>query len=293
MRPTWAERLAPIAFVLVWSTGFIGSKYTVPYAPPFSLLTIRLSLASVALAILSLVFRSTWPRTRDAYTRSALIGVLLHGGYLGAVFVSIEMGLPVAVAALIVCLQPVCVAALSQPVLGTSLTRRQWTGIALGLAGVLVVLAPGLAAGVGADGYAPTAVLVGAVALVCSTVATLLQKKHGQGIPMLPGTAIQYAAAAAVLFVAALAFDRRPVLWTPQFIGALAWMVIALSIGAVLLMFWLLRRGTAAGFSSLYYLVPPVTLMMGYLLFGQTLAPVALVGFAISSLGVLLVRDTP
>ena len=292
MRPTWAERLAPVAFVLVWSTGFIGSKYTVPYAPPFSLLTIRLSLAAVALAILSLVFRSTWPRTRDAYTRSALIGVLLHGGYLGAVFVSIEMGLPVAVAALIVCLQPVSVAALSHPMLGTPLTRRQWTGIVLGLTGVLVVLAPGLAAGAGADGYERTAVLVGVVALVCSTVATLLQKKHGHGIPMLPGTAVQYAAAAVVLGVMALAFDRRPVLWTPQFIGALAWMVVALSIGAVLLMFWLLRRGTAAGFSSLYYLVPPVTLVMGYLLFGQTLPPVALVGFAISSLGVLLVRDT-
>ena len=109
---------------------------------------------------------------------------------------------------------------------------------------------------------------------------------------MLPGTAVQYAAATVVLVVLAAAFDHRPVDWTPQLIGALIWMVFALSIGAVLLMFWLLRRGTASGFSSLYYLVPPVTLLMGFILFGQTLPPLALVGFAISSLGVLLVRES-
>ncbi|MCX6459903.1 MAG: DMT family transporter [Actinobacteria bacterium] len=291
MRSRWAERLAPIAFVLVWSTGFIGARYGLPYAPPFTLLAIRLSLAAAALALLALVTRSSWPRKRVAYERSTIIGILLHTCYLGGVFVSIDHGLPVAVSALIVCLQPVCVAALAGPLLGERLMPRQWTGIALGLMGALIVLEPGLGS-TGDSAYQPIAVAAAIIALIASTIATLLQKKWGGGIAMLPGTAVQYAAATVVLVVLAAAFDHRPVDWTPQLIGALIWMVFALSIGAVLLMFWLLRRGTASGFSSLYFLVPPVTLVMGFVLFGQTLPPLALVGFAISSLGVLLVRES-
>ena len=285
-------RLAPIVFVLVWSTGFIGARYGLPYAPAFGLLAVRLSIAAAALAILATAFRSTWPTNRAAYSRSAVIGVMMHAGYLGGVFVSIDLGLPVAVSALIVCLQPVAVAALSRPVLNESLVARQWCGIALGLIGAILVLEPGLSATGVTGSYSAGAVGAAVFALVCSTLATLLQKKHGSTIPMLPGTAVQYAAAAAVLTVLAVIFDQRPFTWTPQLIGALVWMVFALSIGAILLMFWLLRRGTAAGVSSLYFLVPPVTLLMGWLLFGQTLPPIALIGFAVSSFGVLLVRDS-
>ena len=285
-------RLAPIVFVLVWSTGFIGARYGLPYAPAFGLLAVRLSIAAAALAILATAFRSSWPTNRAAYSRSAVIGVMMHAGYLGGVFVSIDLGLPVAVSALIVCLQPVAVAALSRPVLNESLVARQWCGIALGLIGAILVLEPGLSATGVTGSYSAGAVGAAVFALVCSTLATLLQKKHGSTIPMLPGTAVQYAAAAAVLTVLAVIFDQRPFTWTPQLIGALVWMVFALSIGAILLMFWLLRRGTAAGVSSLYFLVPPVTLLMGWLLFGQTLPPIALIGFAVSSFGVLLVRDS-
>lgn len=281
--------MAPVAFVLVWSTGFIGARYGLPYAPPLTLLAIRLSIASAALALLAVLLRSSWPRGRAAYRRSAVIGVLLHAGYLGGVFISIDRGLPVAVSALIVCLQPVAVAALSLPIVGEHLSRVQWLGVALGLAGAVVVLSPGIGAASG--GYDRGAVLAAVTALLCSTFATLLQKRYGAGIPMIPGTAVQYAAAAVVLAVVGALVEQRPVEWVPQLWGALAWMVFVLSIGAVLLMFWLLRRGTAAGFSSLYFLVPPVTLLLGYLLFGQTLPATALIGFAISAIGVVLVRD--
>ena len=291
MKTSWATRLAPIVFVLVWSTGFIGARYGLPYAPAFGLLAVRLAIAAVVLAILTTALKSTWPTDRASYSRSALIGIMMHAGYLGGVFVSIDLGLPVAVSALIVCLQPVAVAGLSRPVLGESLAPRQWVGIALGLTGAFIVLEPGVTAHGVTSSYSAGAVAAAVFALICSTVSTLLQKKHGSSIPMLSGTSVQYAAAAAVLTVLAIAFDQRPFTWTAQLVGALVWMVFALSIGAILLMFWLLRRGTAAGVSSLYFLVPPVTLLMGWLLFGQTLAPVALVGFAVSSLGVLLVRE--
>ena len=286
----WAARLAPVAFVLVWSTGFVGARFGLPYAPTFSLLAVRLAIASAALALLSLVMRTAWPRRAADYRRSAGIGVILHAGYLGGVFISIDLGLPVAVSALIVCLQPVCVAALARPLVGERLIARQWVGVALGLGGAVIVLAPGLLAHQGVP-YPPASAIPAIFALACSTIATLLQKRWGGGISMIPGTAVQYAAATAVLIPAAFLVDRRPMEWGAPLIGALAWMVLALSIGAVLLMFWLLRQGTASGFSSLYFLVPPVTLLMGYVLFGQTLPLVAMLGFVVSAVGVLMVRE--
>jgi len=289
VKSRWATLGAPVVFVLIWSTGFIGSRYIIPYAPPLRLLSIRLALAAVIVALLALAFRSTWPKTREAYSRSAVIGIMLHAGYLGCVFVAIGMGLPVAVSALIVCLQPVCVAALSKPVLGESLVPRQWVGVTLGLLGVVIVLSPGLAAH-SAD-YSPLALGINVAGLVFTTAATLLQKKWGGAIPLLPGTAIQYAAAAVVLAVLGLAFESKPIEWVPPLIAALAWMVFALSIGGVLLMFWMLRTGTAASFSALYFLIPPVTLLMGWAMFDQTLPPIALIGLAVSSVGVLLVRE--
>ncbi len=291
MKSGWLDRLAPLAFVLVWSTGFVGAKYGTEYASPFTLLALRLALASAALALLALLFRSSWPRDIRSYQRSSVIGILLHASYLGGTFVAVHLGLPVSVAALIVSLQPVLVATLSGPLLGEVLTRRQWMGIALGFGGVVLVLAPGLATHGTSGSYSIAAVAASVVSLLSTTSATLLQKRYGAGIPMLPGTAIQYAAATVVLVIAALLFEDSHIDWEPQLIAVLFWMIAALSIGAVLLMFWLLRRGTAASFSSLYFLVPPVTLLMGYLLFGEELPALALIGLTVSSLGVLLVRE--
>ena len=290
MKSAWLDRLAPVVFVLVWSTGVIGARIGTRYAAPFTVLAIRLTIASAALALLALAFRSAWPTRSDDYRRSAIIGVLLHAGYLGGTFVAVDLGLPVSVSALVVSLQPVLVAALSGPLLGEQLVRRQWIGVGLGFVGVIIVLAPGLTHH-GATTYTIGAVIAAVVSLLSTTTATIMQKRYGASIPMLAGTSVQYAAAAIVLVIAAAMFENFNVDWTPQFVGVLAWMIGALSIGAVLLMFWLLRRGTAAGFSSLYFLVPPVTAVMAYLLFAEHLPPVALIGLAVSSLGVLLVRE--
>ncbi len=287
----WVVLAAPVVFVLLWSTGFVGARYGLPYAPPFTLLAVRMVIAAAALAVMAAVVRSAWPRRTDAYRQSAVIGVLLHAGYLGGVFYAISVGLPVSVTALVVCLQPVVVAILAGPTLDERLIPRQWFGIALGLVGALLVLTPGVLKQGSPDAYPPAAVAAVLIALGSAAAATLLQKRHGAGIAMLPGTAVQYAAAAVVLGALALSTEDIAIDWTPAFIGAMAWLIVALSIGAVLIMFWLLRVGTATGVSSLYYLVPPVTLFEAYILFGERLSPLSLGGFGIATIGVALVRQ--
>ena len=287
----WVALAAPVVFVLLWSTGFVGARYGLPYAPPFTLLAVRMVIAAAALAVMAAVVRSTWPRRNEAYRQSAVIGVLLHAGYLGGVFYAISVGLPVSVTALVVCLQPVVVAVLAGPTLNERLIPRQWLGIALGLVGALLVITPGLLNQGSPGAYPPAAVIAVLIALCSAAAATLLQKRHGAGIAMLPGTAVQYTAAAVVLGALALATEDTTIDWTPAFIGAMAWLIVALSIGAVLIMFWLLRVGTATGVSSLYYLVPPVTLFEAYLLFGERLSPLALAGFGLATIGVALVRQ--
>ena len=281
----WA-RIAPAAFVVIWSTGFIGPIYAFPYAAPLTLLGVRMSLAAAVFAGLMIALRAPRIRRREQYPQSALIGILLHAVYLGGVFIAIYVGLPVSVTALIVCLQPLLVAVLAGPVLGERVHARQWAGLALGFAGATIVLSPGLAHG---SIPAPAVVAV-LVALAGTTAATLLQKRWGDDIPPLAGTTVQYVAAAVVLMVVAALTEPLAIDWTPTFVAVLSYMVIVLSVGAILLMFWLIRRGTASGFASLYFLVPPVTLLEAWILFGETLTTVALIGFAIATMGVALVR---
>ncbi len=289
-----ATAAAPVVFVLLWSTGFVGAKYGLPYAEPFTFLALRLAIAAVLLAVLALALRAPRPRGRQIGA-AALVGLLLHAGYLGGVFYAISVGLPSGVAAVVVSLQPVLTAVLAVALLGERLAPRQWLGFALGLAGVGLVLAPGLLARAG-SGAAPlpvAGVLTCVVALVAGTSGTLVQKRYGDGTPLLAGTAVQYAAAALVLVTLARATETMRIDWSPQFVLGLAWLVLALSLGAVLLLLVLLRRGSAAGVSSLFYLVPPATAVEAYLLFGERLAPPALVGVAVVAVGVALALRAP
>jgi len=279
-------RVAPAVFVVVWSTGFIGARYGLPYAAPLTLLALRMALAAVVLAALFAILRAPKLTVRQQFSRSAVIGILLHAVYLGGAFVAIDLGLPLSVTALIVCLQPLLVAVLAGPFLGEKVRLRQWLGFGLGFAGAAVVLAPGIGNGSMSIAAAGAAV----AALAGSTFATLLQKRWGAGIPPLSGTLVQYIAAAGVLFVVAALTEPLTVEWSLSFAAVLAYMVLVLSVAAILLMFWLLRRGSASGFSSLYFLVPPVTLLEAALLFGERLPATALAGFAVATLGVALVR---
>ena len=281
----------PALFVLLWSTGFVGAKYGLPYAPPFLFLALRLAIAGVLLAVLAVALRSSRMASRQQYGHAAIVGLLLHAGYLGGTFFGISRGIPAGVAAVIVSLQPVLTAVLAGRVLGERPTARQWLGLVLGVGGVALVVGPGI---VGSAAPLPVSGVVGClVALVSGTLGTVYQKRHGDGIPLVWGTAVQYAAATVALFVAALATEDLAIDWTPHFVAALVWLVLVLSIGAILLLLLLLRRGTAAGVSSLYYLVPPATAVEAWFLFGERLSGLSLVGIGVTAVGVALVVVGP
>jgi drug/metabolite transporter (DMT)-like permease len=293
--PSGVQRLGgPALFVLLWSTGFVGAKYGLPYAEPFTFLALRLLLAGALLGLLALALRSAGMVHRPQYGRAAVAGLLLHAGYLGGVFYAISLGVPAGVAAVVVSLQPVLTAVLAARVLGEHPTRRQWLGLALGVVGVALVVGPGIAAADGpAAGYSPIGIAACLVALAAGTAGTVYQKRHGDGIPLVWGTAVQYAAASAVLFAVAAVTEDMAIRWTDDFVAALVWLVVVLSIGAVLLLLLLLRRGTASGVSSLFYLVPPAVAVEAYLLFGERVSPLSLGGIAITAVGVALVVVPP
>jgi drug/metabolite transporter (DMT)-like permease len=283
----------PALFVLLWSTGFVGAKYGLPYAPPFTFLALRLAVAALLLTALAAALRSPRMASRAQYGRAGVAGLLLHAGYLGGTFYGISRGIPAGVAAVVVSLQPVLTAVLAARVLRERPTPRQWLGLVLGVAGVGLVVGPGLLETDSAPSL-PVSGLVGClVALVAGTLGTVWQKRHGDGIPLVRGTVVQYAAATVALAVAAAATEDLAIDWTGEFVAALVWLVLVLSLGAVLLLLLLLRRGTAAGVSSLYYLVPPATAVEAWFLFGERVSGLSLIGIAVTAVGVALVVVSP
>ena len=292
-RRSLAIASAPAIFVLLWSTGFIGAKYGLPYAEPFTFLALRLLIASALLWLILAATRGERPHGRTQWGRSAVTGVLLHAGYLGGVFWAIDHGLPSGVSAVIVSLQPVVVAALANRFLGERLSRLQWVGLVLGVVGVALVLAPGLLDASRSADFPILGIVACLVSLAAGTAGTLHQKRHGDGIPLVSGTAVQYLAAAAVLTVLSLSFESQTVDWTLEFSLAMVWLVLALSLGAILLLLFLLKRGSASGVSSLFYLVPPATAIEAYLLFGEDLAPISIIGVVVTAIGVALALRKP
>jgi drug/metabolite transporter (DMT)-like permease len=278
------ERFAPALFVLLWSTGFVGAKYGLPYADPFVFLSVRILLAALLLFALARALRMPVRIGRTAIARSGLIGFFLHACYLGGVFFSIAQGLPAGVAAVVTSLQPVLVSLIAVKVLGEQLRIRQVAGLLIGLVGVVMVLGPSL------DAQIPLGAIIAIlVALIGSTSATLLQKKIGADIPLISGTAYQYLFSGCVLGVIALATQETSITWNLRFTAAFVWLVLVLSVGAILLLLWLLNSGSAAKVSSLFYLVPPATAIEAFFLFGEKVNTQGLLGIGITALGVWLV----
>jgi len=278
------ERFAPALFVLLWSTGFVGAKYGLPYADPFVFLALRVLIAAILLFALAKVMRMPLRIGRSAITRSGLIGFFLHACYLGGVFYSIARGLPAGVAAVVTSLQPVLVSVLAVKVLGEKLRQRQVIGLLIGLLGVILVLGPSF------DAKSPIPALIAIfVALIGSTSATLLQKKIGADIPLLSGTAYQYLFSGCVLGAIAIATQETSIDWNPRFTAAFIWLLLVLSVGAILLLLWLLNSGSAAKVSSLFYLVPPATALEAFVLFGEKVNTQGFLGIGITALGVWLV----
>lgn len=289
-------KLAPGLFVFLWSTGFIGVKYGIPYAPPFYFIAIRMAIAACLLFIAISFLRKSQPITRAIIWPSTLIGLTLHGAYLGGCFFAVSRGMPAGIAALIVSLQPVLVSLFAAKYLNEPLRPRAVFGLILGLVGLFVVVIPRINM-TGTNAISLVAVAASVIGLLGGTSGTILQKKYGGAIPTLAGTSIQYAATALVLLVLALLFEEPNITWSPEFIGALTWLVLALSFGAILLLFFLLAQGSASSVSSLYYLVPAVTAIIAYFLFDEHISTLSLIGTAITVVGVWLVvskqKETP
>jgi drug/metabolite transporter (DMT)-like permease len=262
----------------------VGAKYGLPYADPFIFLSVRVLIAGLILFAVAAVMKSPIAIGVSAITRSSLIGFFLHACYLGGVFYSISKGLPAGVAAVVTSLQPVLVSVLAVRVLGEQLRFKQVVGLLLGLIGVVLVLGPSFEQDI------PVSGVIGIlVALIGSTAATLLQKKIGADVPLIAGTAYQYLASGFALALAAIATGGTRIEWSGQFIVAFAWLIAVLSVGAILLLLWLLNSGSAASVSSLLYLVPPATALEAFLLFGEKVNTQGFLGIGITALGVWLV----
>ncbi len=281
-------RLAPYLFVFLWSTGFVGAKYGLPFADPFIFLSLRIFIAAGILFIAARLMHAQISLTRSDIGKSSLLGLFLHAFYLGGVFFAISQGVSAGVAAVITSLQPVFVSILAVKVLGEKLRWSQFAGLVTGLIGVVLVLGPTFDSSVSKIGLAGVF-----VALLGSTTATLMQKKFGADIPLVVGTAYQYLAAGAVLGIAALATGGTRIEFTPRFGAAMIWLILALSVGAVLLLLRLLNSGSAASVSSLFYLVPPATALEAYILFGEKVNTQGFLGIGVTALGVwLVIRKT-
>ncbi len=276
---------APLLFVLLWSTGFIGARYGLPYIEPLTFLAVRLGFVVLILGTFAIILRVRWP-DRIETGHSVVAGLMVHGLYLGGVFTAISQGVPAGISALIPGLQPILTSTFANRFMGETVTRMQWFGLALGLAGVALVLHDRtmLAAAT------PLGWIMSVVSLIGITLGTLYQKKFCGEIDWRTGNLVQYIGAGVLFTLGAFAFETRVIHWSGELVFALAWLVIVLSLAGVGLMYWLIRRSAAIGFASLFYLVPVVTALMAYVLFDEKLDMLSIIGMVICAAGVFIVN---
>ena len=280
----FAARAAPAIFVLLWSTGFVATKYVVHNADPLTYLAIRMALVVVLMAVIAAIARPKWP-DRIGIAHSIVAGILVHGFYLGGTAIAIAHSSPAGLSALIPGLQPILTSTLANRWLGERVMPLQWAGLLLGLAGVLLILHDRPMSGEAGWGW-----LASGVSLVSITLGTLYQRRYCGKIDWRAGNLVQYVGVTIFFAVGALLFENRVVHWTTEFILALGWLAVVLSIGSIGLLYWLIRRSAATSVASLFYLVPAVTAIMAYILFGEWLNPIAIVGMIACAAAVFLVN---
>jgi drug/metabolite transporter (DMT)-like permease len=274
----------PLVFVLLWSTGFIVARYGMPLAPPMTFLALRYSFSILCLLLWIMLTGIPWPSTRIQWLHLSVTGLLMHGGYLGGVWAAVKAGMGSGLIALIVGLQPV-LTAFWLSFTGGHVTRRQWAGLVLGFAGLVLVVSRKLGAGGEADAFNLSLAIF---ALFCITTGTLYQKRFVTPCDVRSANTVQLLAALLVTLPMAL-LEAESIRWNAEFAGAMAWSVLVLTLGASSLLYMLIHRGAATAVTSLLYLVPPTTAVMAWVLFSEPITPVTLAGTALTALGVSLV----
>ena len=283
--PAWLVA-APLVFVLLWSTGFIGARLTAPDAEPLSFLAWRFGIVTVVLAIWSVIVKAPWLPAREA-RHAFFAGTLMHGCYLGSVYWAVFNGMPAGVSALIIGLQPLMTAFIAAPVLGERVTGRHWLGLAVGIAGVALVVWPKLT--FTASGITPVTVLISMFGTLCFAAGSIYQKQFCAGHDMRTGNVFQFIGGTSVVFVGAWFMESFAVDWTTPVIFAMFWTVFVLSIGAITLLYMMIRLGDVSKVAGMFYLVPAVTAVIAWLWFGETLLVIQMVGMAVCAAAVMLV----
>jgi drug/metabolite transporter (DMT)-like permease len=283
------SRFAPGIFVVLWSSGFIGAKFLLPHAEPFTLLSVRFALTAFILISIAAVMRAPMKMTKSQYLRAGYISLFLHFAYTGGIFVALHEGVSAGITAVVVSLQPVLVSLLAIALLGEKLRSSQVAGLVLGLIGVTLLLAPKILQGDASLVFSAAGVLAAVVALIGSVWGTLEQKRYGSDLPILYGLAFQYTVSGILLGILAITTESMIIEWSIQFVAVLLWIVLGVSIGSVVLLFYLLRKGTAGSVSSLLYLGTPLAATFGYIFFDEHISSVGAIGMAIAVFGVWLV----
>ncbi|TVR06083.1 MAG: DMT family transporter [Salinarimonadaceae bacterium] len=276
-------RIAPALFVLIWSTGFVTARLVAPYAEPLSFLMLRYVLAIAILGAIALHAGAAWPKTARDWRDGLIAGMLLHGLYLGGVFWAVRNGLSAGISALIIGLQPLATALLVGWLLGERVSARRWLGVATGFAGAALVITPGIGEGAGAP---PMQVAICLAAMLAITLGTIWQKRTGGTQDPRSNTVVHFIGAALITAPAAMLLETGRIEFNTPVVIGLAWSVFGISIGGIFLLLALIRRGAVAGVAALLYLVPPVSALMAYALFGETLTIVQIGGMALAALGV-------
>jgi drug/metabolite transporter (DMT)-like permease len=278
------QRFYPILFVFLWSTGFIGAKYGLPYAEPLSFLFTRYAIVIALMTAIALLMRAPWPQAPMQWLHIGVSGVLVHAVYLGGVFVSIKHGLPAGIAALVVGMQPLLTAVGAGWLLGEQVNRRQWAGLGLGFIGVGLVVS-------GKFGEAELGLMLipALIALLGITAGTLYQKRFCARFDLRTGSVIQFVPTAIITLIGIALFEDFHIEWTGEFAFALGWLVLVLSIGAISLLNLLIRSGSAVNVASLFYLTPLSTALIALMIFDEKLTLTATFGMLLAVSGVYLV----
>lgn len=278
------QRVYPLLFVFLWSTGFVGAKYGLPYAEPLSFLLTRYGLVIALMTAIALATGAPWPKRRRDWLHIGVTGVLVHAIYLGGVFVAIKHGLSAGITALVVGMQPLLTGLLSGSMLGEKVSARQWGGLGLGFIGIALVVSGKLG-----DGALGPMLIPALVALLGITAGTLYQKRYCPKFDLRSGSVIQFVPTAVLTAIAVAIFEDYRIDWNGHFLFALGWLVLVLSIGAISLLNLLIRSGSAVNVASLFYLTPPTTALIAFFVFGENLTLTVAFGMAVAVSGVYLV----
>jgi drug/metabolite transporter (DMT)-like permease len=277
-------RLAPCLFIFIWASGYLAAKYALPYAEPLTFLSLRYFVVAGMMLLVTVATGSNWPSCPSQYFHISVAGILIQAGYLGGVWCAIALGMPAGIAALIVNCQPLLTAMFARSV-GEKVGLRQWAGLLLGLAGVALVVSNK----VSTTGLSTPSIVLSVFALVAITSGVLYQKRYCPAINARSGQVIQFGASFLVTLPFALVLEENNIQWTGEFVAALLWSVIVLSGVGMSLLYFMIRNGAATQVTSYLYLVPPVTAILAYGLFGEVLSPLAVLGMLVTVAAVALV----